>query len=48
MNGAEFIPLTLATLGLIWASFTSTKKNRGWLIIASIIWALTFLFTVII
>ena len=43
MSGEEFIPLILATAGVIWASFATKKGNRGWLILASIIWLVLFL-----
>ncbi len=46
MIGPEkLIPLMLATLGLAYASFKA-KKEKGWLIIAFIIWLLAFLWAI--
>ncbi len=42
----KFIPLMLMTLALAIASFKTNKKNKSWLIIAFIIWLLTFLLTI--
>jgi len=49
MNAIQFIPLMLATLALGIVSFWAKKrKNLPWLIVAFIIWLLTFIFTVVI
>ncbi len=45
MNPENFIPLMLTTLALAYTSFYA-KKKKGWLIIAFIIWLLTFLWTI--
>jgi len=45
MNLERFIPLILATLGLAYASFKA-KKNKGWLIIAFIVWLLAFFWAI--
>lgn len=39
------IPLVLTTLGLAYASFRA-KKEKGWLIIAFIVWLLAFLWAI--
>lgn len=41
----KFVPLMIMTLALAYASFKTTKKNKSWLIIAFILWLLTFLLT---
>jgi hypothetical protein len=43
----KFIPLMLSTLALGIASFMVKKKNKlPWLIVAFIIWLLTFLYAI--
>jgi len=46
-QGLKFVPLILSTLVLAIASFTVKKNNKlVLLILALIIWAITFLFTI--
>jgi len=45
MNLERFIPLIFATIGLAYASFKA-KKNKGWLIIAFIVWLLAFFWAI--
>jgi len=47
IQALRFIPLTLSTLGLILVSFfAKNKKKLNWLIIAFIIWLLTFFYAI--
>lgn len=47
MDAINFIPLMLTTLALAIASFSvRKKKNLPWLIIAFIVWLITFLYTI--
>lgn len=47
MEAIKFIPLMLITLALGIVSFYAKKrKNLPWLIVAFILWLLTFLFTI--
>lgn len=47
MEAINFIPLMLTTLALAIASFSAKKKkNLTWLIIAFIVWLVTFLYTI--
>lgn len=43
----EFIPLALATLALALASFMKYKNKQNWLIVAFVIWLMTFVGTLI-
>ena len=47
MNGLEFVPLVLATIGLAYASFKSDKHSWGWIVVAAITWFAVFLTTII-
>ncbi|MEK6848831.1 MAG: hypothetical protein AABX65_04330 [Nanoarchaeota archaeon] len=44
MSALNFIPLMLTTLALAFASFTA-KKDKNWLVVAFVIWLLTFFWT---
>ena len=47
MNAINFIPVMMSTFALAVTSFMAKKKkNLPWLIVAFIIWLLTFLFTI--
>lgn len=47
MSAINFIPLMLSTLALAVVSFLAKKqKNTTWLIVAFIIWLITFLFAI--
>ena len=42
----NFIPLMLATLGLILTSFLARKRKiASWIILAFVIWLMTFIYT---
>ncbi len=43
----RFIPLILATLALAIASFSKSKNKKEWLIVAFVIWLMTFVATLL-
>lgn len=47
MSAINFIPLLLATLGLVYTSFKAKGKKKTWLIVAFIIWLVVFVFTIL-